>query len=77
MTDTDRLAAVSAPVRLTWVPFEARVKPEVFALCKALHQIKSGCERWDCEVQKHEDDADALLAWLDEYRFVVRHEDRS
>ena len=54
-----------------YVPFDARVAPEVYALCRALHQTELECERFDCDVVRHEDDALALLAWLDEYDFQV------
>jgi hypothetical protein len=54
-----------------YIPFEARVAPEVYALCKALHQIEVECERFRCERERHEDDALALLAWLEEYGFVL------
>lgn len=57
--------------RSPYVPFEARVKPEVLAVCKALHQIEAECVRFGCEYERHEDDAAALLSWLDEYDFRV------
>lgn len=56
-----------------YIPFEARVKPEVLALCRSLHHVEAGCDRpfGQCEPSDHEDDADALLAWLEEFDFKV------
>ena len=64
---------MSAKYVVPVMPFEARVRPEVLAVCRALHHIEAGCDRpfGQCEPQDHEDDADALLAWLEEYDFKV------
>lgn len=44
------------------VPFEARVAPEVLALCRSLHEMDLGCDRpfTGCDLPDHEEDALAL-----------------
>lgn len=56
------------------VPFDARVAPEVLALCRSLHEMDLGCDRpfTGCDLPDHEEDALALVRWLAERDFEIR-----